>query len=161
MHSIHIDDKEFENALYTKDCIDVDLLIRTSGEIRVSNFLPWQLSKIARRASMGIGRLGGGNHTSSGDIFLAFSTANENAFTHTQSQVDYMGDDQIDPFYIAATQATEEAIMNALVSAETLAGRNCNTAYALPHDRVKEILCRYQNIVDLYTAQGEQENKES
>ena len=124
-------------------------------------FLPWQLSKIARRASMGIGRLGGGNHTSSGDIFLAFSTANENAFTHTQSQVDYMGDDQIDPFYIAATQATEEAIMNALVSAETLAGRNCNTAYALPHDRVKEILCRYQNIVDLYTAQGEQENKES
>ncbi len=113
-------------------------------------FLPWQLSKIARRAGIGIGRLGAGNHSSSGDIFLAFSTANEHAFSPVPGKVDYMPDTMIDPFFVAAAQATEEAVMNALTAAETMIGRNLNTAYGMPHDQVQAIVRKYQHIADLY-----------
>lgn len=113
-------------------------------------FLPWQLNKLARRASLGIGRLGAGNSNGSGDIFLAFSTANENAYGDELRQLDYLPDAQINPFFTAVTQATEEAIMNALTAAETMAGRNLNKAYALPHEQVRSILKKYQHIVDLY-----------
>ena len=113
-------------------------------------FMPWQLSKIARRAALGIARVGGGNHSSSGDIFLAFSTANENAFAQNVTKIDYMPDEEISPFFAAAAQATEEAILNALVAAETMVGRNCNKVYALPHDQVRDILRKYENIVDFY-----------
>ena len=113
-------------------------------------FMPWQLSKLARRAGIGVGRLGAGNHSGSGDIFLAFSTANEHAFGPDKTQIEYLPDAQIDAFFVAAAQATEEAIMNALVAAQTMHGRNCNTVYALPHDQVRDILKKYQHIVDLY-----------
>jgi len=113
-------------------------------------FMPWQLNKLARRAGIGIGRLGAGNSNGSGDIFLAFSTANENAYSPSLNQLDYLPDAQINPFFEAVTQATEEAILNALVAAETMHGRNCNTVYALPHDQVRDILKKYQSIVDLY-----------
>ena len=113
-------------------------------------FMPWQLNKLARRAGIGVGRLGAGNSNGSGDIFLAFSTANENAYSPRLNQLAYLPDAQINPFYEAVTQATEEAILNALVAAETMHGRNCNTAYALPHDQVRSILKKYQSIVDLY-----------
>lgn len=107
-------------------------------------FLPWQLSKIARRATSGIARLGAGNQSSSGDIFLAFSTANEQACSYITTTIDYMPDWKIDPFFVAAAQATEEAIMNALFAAETMKGRNNNVIYALPHDQVREILKKYR-----------------
>ncbi len=115
-------------------------------------FMPWQLNKIARRAALGIARLGGGNHSSSGDIFLAFSTANDHAFAPGPSKIDYMPDTHIDRFFIAAAQATEEAIMNALVAAETMEGRNGNTVYKMPHDQVQNILKKYQNVADFYGA---------
>ena len=115
-------------------------------------FLPWQLNKIARRAALGIARLGGGNHTSSGDIFLAFSTANDHAFSPLPSKIDYMPDDYIDPFFVAAAQATEEAIMNALTAAKTMTGRNCNTVYAMPYDQVRALVKKYQPIADLYAS---------
>jgi len=110
--------------------------------------LPWQLSKLARRATIGIGNLGGGCGNGSGDIFLAFSTANENAFTYTSTQVTLLGDEMLNPIYKAAVQATEEAIFNALVSAEDMVGRNCNKTYALPHDQVKEILKKYHVVAE-------------
>lgn len=115
-------------------------------------FMPWQLGKIARRAALGIGRTGGGNHNGSGDIFLAFSTANEHAYGQGVTQIDYMPDNMISPFYHAAAQATEEAILNAMTAAETMEGRNGNKVYALPHDQVREILKKYRNIADFYTA---------
>lgn len=107
-------------------------------------FLPWQLSKIARRASLGIGMLGGGYQNGSGDIFLAFSTANENAFCYTCSDIKMMADETIDPFFKAAAQATQEAILNAMFSAETMKGRNCNTVYGIPHDQVIQIMEKYK-----------------
>lgn len=105
--------------------------------------LPWQLSKLARRAGLGMAKLGSGNGSGSGDIFLAFSTANENAYTCRLTTVTLLGDEQLDPLFRAVTDATEEAIMNALVNAEDMEGRNGNTAYAIPHDQLLAILKRH------------------
>ena len=85
-----------------------------------------------------------------GDIFVAFSTANENAFCYTKTEITMLSDENIDPFFKAAAQAVEEAILNALCAAETMQGRNLNTVYAMPHDQVKEILKKYANIVEAY-----------
>ena len=104
--------------------------------------LPHQLSKVCRRAPIGIGRLGGGCSSSSGDIFVAFSTANEGAYSYTYSTVTMMHDDLVNPLFRAAAEATEEAILNALCAAETMVGRDGTTAYALPVDKVLSILAR-------------------
>lgn len=113
-------------------------------------FLPWQLSKIARRAALGIGRLGGGYQTGSGDLFLAFSTANEGAFSYTKSEVTLLSDETIDPFFKAAAETVEEAILNAMVAAEAMQGRHFNTVYAIPHDQIRSILQKYRVVLDAY-----------
>ena len=110
--------------------------------------LPWQLSKLARRAGLGINRIGAGNGSYSGDIFIAFSTANENAFNDISSEVTLLGDAQLDPLFRAVTEATAESIMNALLNAEDTAGRNGNTQYALPHDQVRKVLEKYKTYLD-------------
>ena len=112
--------------------------------------MPWQLSNLARRATIGIGRMGGGNHSGSGDIFLAFSTANANAFCYTHTTVEIMSDQEMDPFYAAAANVVEESIMNALLAAEDMTGRNMNTVRALPHDHLREILARYEDLLKEY-----------
>ena len=117
-------------------------------------FLPWQLSKISRRAALGIGRLGGGYQTGSGDLFLAFSTANEQAFSYTKSQVTLLSDENIDPFFRAAAEAVEEAIVNAMVAAEDMYGRNRNFVPALPLDQVRRILEEYGPYLKRTRQQG-------
>lgn len=113
-------------------------------------FMPWQLSKLARRAGLGIGKLGGGNHSSSGDIFIAFSTANENAFCYTSTTVKMLADQEMDSFFPMATDVVEESVLNALVAAEDMYGRNLNHVYALPHEQLRSILKKYQNVLDAY-----------
>lgn len=108
--------------------------------------LPWQLSKMCKRVPMGIGRLGGCYENGSGDIFLAFSTANENAYTSTKTNIEILGDDMMDPLYKAVADATEEAIINAMFAAETMVGKEKNTLYALPHDQIVEALGKYGKI---------------
>ncbi len=115
--------------------------------------LPWQLKKMCRRAGIGIGNLGGGYQNGSGDIFLAFSTANENAFSYTISQINFLSDEKIEPLYKAVAQATEEAIVNALVAAKSMTGRNENFVPAIPHDQIKEILHKYKPYIDLRFSQ--------
>lgn len=105
--------------------------------------LPWQLSKIARRATIGMGRLGAGYENGSGDIFIAFSTANENAFCYTKTNVELLADEQLDPIYKATADATEEAILNAMVAAETTIGADLNVVHALPHEEVVNVLKKY------------------
>jgi len=105
--------------------------------------LPWQLSKLCKRVPIGIGRLGSGYESGSGDIFLAFSTANENAYSTEISEVKLMGDDMIDPLYKAVAEAVEEAILNALFMAETMVGKEYNTLYAIPQEEVVEVLRKY------------------
>lgn len=105
--------------------------------------LPWQLSKLCKRVPIGIGALGGGFENGSGDIFLAFSTANENAFSYTMSKLEMLSDEQLDPFYAAVAQATQEAILNAMFSAKSMYGRNRNFVPAIPLDQVMDITQKY------------------
>lgn len=112
--------------------------------------LPWQLTKIARRATVGIAHVGGGNHSGSGDIFLAFSTANENGFSYTKTTVELLSDQEMDPLFPAAADVVEESILNALVAAEDMTGRNMNFVPALPHDQLREICERYKDLLDEY-----------
>lgn len=109
--------------------------------------LPHQLKRIARRASLGIGVVGGRGENSSGDLFIAFSTANpENAKTEGVARVEMLPNERINPLMIETVNATEEAIVNALVAAETMTGIDGNTVYALPHDRLREILKKYGRL---------------
>ena len=109
--------------------------------------LPHQLKRIAARVPIGIGLVGGRGNNSSGDIFLAFSTANPSAFQREKfTRVEVLANDQIDPLFEATVQAVEEAIVNALVAAETMEGVNGNTSYALPHQLVIDLLKKYKRI---------------
>ena len=109
--------------------------------------LPHQLKRIARRVPMGIAKMGGFGANSSGDIFLAFSTANPGAASISGAQnLCMLANDQMDPLLIATVQATEESIVNAMVAARTMTGINGNTVYALPHERVRGILKKYGRL---------------
>jgi D-aminopeptidase len=106
--------------------------------------LPHQLKRIAERVALGVGKVGGRGENSSGDIFLAFSTANPNAFSRNENvQVEMLPNDQLNPLYEATVQSVEEAIINAMVAAETMEGVNGNKAYALPHDAVIRLLKKH------------------
>ncbi|MBV9986493.1 MAG: P1 family peptidase [Chitinophagaceae bacterium] len=109
--------------------------------------LPHQLKRIAARVPIGIGKVGGRGENGSGDIFIAFSTANPNAFQRDAfTRITELPNDQINPLFEATVQAVEEAIINAMVAAETLEGINGNKAYALPHQAVREILKKYNRL---------------
>jgi L-aminopeptidase/D-esterase-like protein len=109
--------------------------------------LPHQLKRLARRAPIGIARTGGYGANGSGDIFLAFSTANAGAFSRRDSRlVQVLPNDAMDGLIEAAAQATEEAIVNALVAAETMTGRNGNTLHAIPHERLRDVLRKYNRL---------------
>jgi L-aminopeptidase/D-esterase-like protein len=111
--------------------------------------LPHQLNRLARRVPLGIGRVGGFGGNSSGDIFLAFSTANPGAAKRRGlKDLKMLPNDEMDPFFEATAQATEEAILNALVAAETMTGINGNTAYSLPRDRLKQVLKKYGRLIE-------------
>jgi L-aminopeptidase/D-esterase-like protein len=106
--------------------------------------LPHQLERIARRAALGLGRTGATSGNGSGDIFLAFSTANAKAATTSNVvPVQMLSNDRISAVFSATVQATEEAIVNALVAAETMQGAGGRTVEALPHDRLKAVLKKF------------------
>jgi D-aminopeptidase len=94
--------------------------------------LPHQCDRLAQRAGLGMGRMGGTGAHSSGDLFLAFATGNRGlASGEREVQLRMLSDTEISPYYDAVIEATEEAILNALLAAETMTGRDGNTAYAL------------------------------
>ncbi|MBX8783854.1 P1 family peptidase [Ochrobactrum sp. GRS2] len=106
--------------------------------------LPHQLKRLARRVPVGIGRVGGFGANGSGDIFIAFSTANPDAFSREETtQMEMVSNNKMDPLIQAAALATEEAIINAMIAAETMKGRDDNISYALPHDRLVEVMKKY------------------
>jgi len=110
--------------------------------------LPHQLKRLVKRVSLGVGNTGGRGENSSGDIFIAFSTANvaEIGKDDGISSLTMLPNERINPLFSATAQATEEAILNAMVAAETMKGLNGNTVYALPHDRLKAILKKYNRL---------------
>ena len=109
--------------------------------------LPVQLKRIAHRVPLGIGKTGGYGTNGSGDIFIAFSTANSESFQRNEfSEVDLLPNDLISQLFEATVQVVEEAIINAMVAAETMQGINGNKSYAIPHDLLIEILKKYNRI---------------
>ncbi|MCP1381605.1 DmpA family aminopeptidase [Runella salmonicolor] len=110
--------------------------------------LPHQLKRIAQRVPLGIGKTGGVGGNSSGDIFLAFSTANSASFDRTATRaVQMLSNDAMDPLFTATVQATEEAILNALVAAKSMDGINGNFIPALPHESIRTILKKYNRLI--------------
>ncbi|MFL5467136.1 MAG: P1 family peptidase [Gemmatimonadaceae bacterium] len=111
--------------------------------------LPHQLRRLAIRAALGVGVAGGKGENSSGDLIIAFSTANPRAAQDTGLvRVQMIPNDQINPLFYATTQATEEAIVNAMVAAETMTGVDGNRAYRLPHDRLRAALRKYNRLIE-------------
>jgi len=106
--------------------------------------LPHQLKRVARRVSLGLARNGSVSTGGSGDIFVAFTTANrEAARAGETATLTALPNNRLDGIFRATVEATEEAVINALVAAETMTGANDVTVHALPHDRLREILRRY------------------
>jgi D-aminopeptidase len=109
--------------------------------------LPHQLKRVARRAGLGIGRTGGFGANSSGDLFLAFSTAPlGGAAQNGVRQVGMLDNDQLDPFFQSTVHSVEESVINALVAAETMTGINHNTVYRLPVDQVMGLLKKFGRL---------------
>lgn len=109
--------------------------------------LPHQLKRVVKRAALGIAKNGGIGGNSSGDIFIAFSTANAGAGKEPNlATLKMLPNDHINPIFAATVQATEESIINALIAAETMTGINGNTVHAIPHDRLKSVLRKYNRL---------------
>jgi L-aminopeptidase/D-esterase-like protein len=109
--------------------------------------IPTQIKRLARRASLGLARDGSFSGDGSGDIFIAFSTANPKVIWGKGVQnVKMLPNQQMNPLFLATVQATEEAIVNAMVAAETMKGANDLEVIALPHDRLREVLKKYNRL---------------
>jgi L-aminopeptidase/D-esterase-like protein len=109
--------------------------------------IPTQLKRIAKKVSLGLGRDGSYSGDGSGDIFLAFSTANPGAVSPKgPHQLNMLPNDSLDPIFLATVQATEEAVVNAMVAAETMKGIDDHEVIALPHDRLREVLKKYNRL---------------
>jgi D-aminopeptidase len=109
--------------------------------------IPTQLKRVVRRATLGLGRDGSFASDGSGDIFIAFSTANPGAGGAVGvHDLKMLANEQLNPIFLATVQATEEAVINAMVAAETMTGINDYTVVALPHDRLREVLKKYNRL---------------
>ena len=110
---------------------------------------PYQLKRVAKRVTLGMARTGSLGGNGSGDIFLAFSTANRVVAAPSSELgcVQILPNDHLDSIFAAATLATEEAILNAMLAAETMTGKNGLRVPALPHDRLQEVLQQYNRLV--------------
>lgn len=111
--------------------------------------LSHQLRRLAVRAALGVGVVGGKGENSSGDLIIAFSTANARAAQDTGvARPEMLPNARMNPLFYATVQATEEAIVNAMVAADTMTGANGVRVYALPHDRLKTALRKYNRLVE-------------
>jgi L-aminopeptidase/D-esterase-like protein len=109
--------------------------------------IPTQLKRLVRRVSLGLGRDGSFSGDGSGDIFVAFSTANpEAAKSKGLRQISMLPNEDLNPLFLATVQATEEAVINAMVAAETMKGINDFKVIALPHDQLREVLKKYNRL---------------
>jgi L-aminopeptidase/D-esterase-like protein len=108
-----------------------------------------QLKRLARRVPLGMARTGAIGHNSSGDIFLAFSTANRESFAAPAGALrsfETLSNDAVDPFFTATIEATDEAIADSMITNETMTGRDGNTSIALPHDRLLDVMRQYRRM---------------
>ena len=131
--------RAYENS---DDTGSIIIVIATNAPL-----IPTQLKRVARRASLGLGRDGSYSGDGSGDIFVAFSTANPGAAgSKGIHDLKMLPNDSLDPIFLATVQATEEAIVNAMIAADTMTGIDGHTAIALPHERLREVLRKYNRL---------------
>jgi D-aminopeptidase len=137
--------KEISEGRFKKsDMGSIIIVIATDAPL-----LPHQLKRLARRAALGLARTGSVAGNGSGDLFIAFSTANLGAARpDVVAQVSVLPNQRMDPHFAATVQATEEAIINALVAAPTMTGRDDRIVLGLPHDRLRAILMKYNRLSD-------------
>ena len=135
--------KEIPDApAYGTDTGSIIVVVATDAPL-----IPTQLKRVARRVVLGLGRLGSYSGNDSGDIFIAFSTANAGASSHEAvHHVAMLSNDALDPIFLATVQATEEAVVNAMVAADTMIGINGHKVVGLPHDRLREVLKKYNRL---------------
>jgi L-aminopeptidase/D-esterase-like protein len=127
---------------YREDVGSIIIVVATDAPL-----LPHQTQRLARRATMGLARTGSTSGNGSGDIFIAFSTANPSAAAaKAPVNVSMLPNDNLNPVFEGAVQAVEEAIVNAMVGAETMKGYQGNTVTALPHDKLREVLKKYNRL---------------
>jgi len=133
-------------AVAQRDAGSIIVVLATDAPL-----LPHQCRRLAQRAGLGVARSGGGGENSSGDLFIAFATGNgrlplsdDPGDVPREQHLRALDDAWISPLFWAAIESTEEAIANALVAAETMAGQGGHVAYRLPHDRLVEIWRRYR-----------------
>jgi D-aminopeptidase len=130
-----------------KDTGSIIVVVATDAPL-----IPTQLKRIAKKVSLGLGRDGSYSGDGSGDIFIAFSTANPGAVSPKSSQpnnvhpLTMLPNDSLDPVFLATVQATEEAVINAMVAAETMKGIDNHEVIALPHDRLRDTLKKYNRL---------------
>jgi D-aminopeptidase len=132
--------REIPGQVYKEEAGSIIIIVATDAPL-----LPNQLKRLARRASLGLARTGSVSGNGSGDLFLAFSTANPKVADadHVSHTVKTIPNDLMDPIFAAVVQATEEAIVNALVDNHDMVGRDNHHVPALPHERVRELLKKY------------------
>lgn len=131
-----------DEPAYGTDTGSIIVVVATDAPL-----IPTQLKRVARRVALGLGRLGSYSGNDSGDIFIAFSTANAGAASPKEvHQVAMLPNDALDPIFLATVQATEEAVVNAMVAADTMAGINGHKVIGLPHDRLREVLKKYNRL---------------
>lgn len=137
--------KEIPGSVYKEDTGSCIAVIATDAPL-----LPNQLKRLARRVSLGLARTGTISGNGSGDLFVAFSTANPNVWAPEQvtHSVQTIPNDLMDPIFNGVVQATEEAVLNALVDNQTMTGADNHRVEALPHDRVRELLRKYNRLSD-------------
>jgi len=110
--------------------------------------LPHQLKRLARRVPLGLGRDGSYSGNGSGDIFIAFSTANPGAWDRKGvKSLSMLPNDEMDPLFLATVQCVEEAVINAMVAAETMTGINNHTVNAIPHQELQDVLRKYNRLL--------------
>jgi L-aminopeptidase/D-esterase-like protein len=131
--------KEIPGEVYKKENGSCIAVVATDAPL-----LPNQLKRLARRVSLGLARTGTISGNSSGDLFIAFSTANPNVASADQitHDVQTIPNDLMDPLFAGVVQATEEAVVNALIDNRSMTGRDNHRVEALPHDRLREIMNR-------------------
>ena len=131
-----------EHTVWKDDAGSIIIVVATDAPL-----IPTQLRRLARKASLGLGRDGSYSGDGSGDIFVAFSTANPGAASSKGVRdLKMLPNDSLDPLFLATVQATEEAVINAMVAAETMTGIDDHTVIALPHDRLREVLKKYNRL---------------
>ncbi len=132
-----------ENAVFSREQGSIIIAVGTDAPL-----LPHQLKRLARRASLGLARTGSVSGNGSGDLFIAFSTANPGAADPAKptQTVQTIPNDRLDAIFEATVQATEEAIVNALVANQSMTGRDDHHVDALPHDRLRTALEKYHRL---------------